>query len=316
LAVLRGEVFGFLGPNGAGKSTSIKMLLGLVRPTSGVANVLGRAPGDIVALSRIGFLPEHFRFHEWLTATELLRLHGRLYRMDPNICRKRTAEVLDLVGLREHASQPLSSFSKGMFQRIGLAQALLHTPELVFLDEPTSALDPFGRRLVRSILQQLKAQGTTVFINSHLLSEVEVTCDRVAFIRDGVVLHTHNLRELTSEAQRVRLRVDAITPALLERLERVVLEWQLGDDEDGDNAAQMCRPTDAEERQTIAGCAAPSGDSGGAPQTLELVVRPDRIPLVASETLAAGARIYALAPQRTSLEQLFLDVVGTEDSGQ
>jgi ABC-2 type transport system ATP-binding protein len=309
LSVPRGEVFGFLGPNGAGKSTSIKMLLGLVRPTSGVARVLGRAPGDIAALGHIGFLPEHFRFHEWLTATELLRLHGRLYRMDPKVCRTRAAEALELVGLGEHANQPLSSFSKGMFQRIGLAQALFHAPELVFLDEPTSALDPFGRRLVRTIIQQVKAQGTTVFLNSHLLSEVEVTCDRVAFIRDGAVLRTVVLRELTSEAQQLELRVDAVTPALLERLERVTLEWRLGDDERAGVSSGGAWPRPSR-------CADTGGETHELPQTLDLVVRPEQIPLIAEEALTAGARIYALTPRRTSLEQLFLDIVGSEDSGQ
>ncbi len=281
------------------------------RPTSGTASVLGRARGDIHTLGQIGFLPEHFRFHEWLTASELLRLHGKLYRMDPSASRRRTAEVLDLVGLAEHANQPLSSFSKGMFQRIGLAQALLHDPELVFLDEPTSALDPFGRRLVRSIIQKLKTQGTTVFLNSHLLSEVEVTCDRVAFIRDGVVLQTRNLHEIASEAQHIELRVDAVTPALLERLERVTLEWQLVDDDE--RASSL---GDSMVSNTPSDCADTGADLHDLPQALELVARPDQIPLIAQETLAAGARIFALTPRRTSLEQLFLDIVGTEDSGQ
>src|SRR5215469_10861340 len=137
LGVPRGEVFGFLGPNGAGKSTSIKMLLGLVRATGGTARVLGRPPGDTPTLGRIGFLPEHFRFHEWLTATELLQLHGRLYRMDAGQLRRRIDETLEMVGLTEHASRALSGFSKGMLQRVGLAQALLHAPELAFFDEPT-----------------------------------------------------------------------------------------------------------------------------------------------------------------------------------
>ena len=303
LAVPRGEVFGFLGPNGAGKSTSVKMLLGLVRPTGGSALVLGRPAGHTPTLARIGFLPEHFRFHEWLTATELLKLHGRLYHMDPAFCRKRTAEVLELVGLAEHARRPLSGFSKGMLQRIGLAQALLSVPELVFFDEPTSALDPFGRRLVRIILQQVKAQGTTVFLNSHLLSEVEVTCDRVAFIKDGVVLRTLGLHEMSAGKRHFELRVDAVTPALLERLAPLVEEWCFLDAEDqaiGEiipAAEQACSDADV-------------------PTALELVAEDECAPYIAQTTLDAGARLYALAPRRTSLEQLFLDIVGTEDSGQ
>ena len=305
LAVPRGEVFGFLGPNGAGKSTSVKMLLGLVRPSSGSALVLGRPAGHTPTLRRIGFLPEHFRFQEWLTATELLALHGRLYRLDTTFCRKRIVEVLELVGLAEHARRPLSGFSKGMLQRIGLAQALLHAPDLVFFDEPTSALDPFGRRLVRSILQQVKAQGATVFLNSHLLSEVEVTCDRVAFIKEGVVLRTLGLREMTTGKRHFELRVDAVTPALLELLAPLVEEWRF---------------LDADEETVFAAATAPASQwfcrDETAPSSLELVADEECAPEIARATLAAGARLYALAPRRTSLEQLFLDIVGTEDSGQ
>ncbi|HEX8037397.1 MAG TPA: ABC transporter ATP-binding protein [Ktedonobacterales bacterium] len=307
LAVPRGEVFGFLGPNGAGKSTSIKMLLGLVRATGGSARVLGRPPGDTPTLGRIGFLPEHFRFHDWLTARELLALHGRLERMEPAHCRKRTAEVLELVGLVEHADRPLSGFSKGMLQRIGIAQALLHSPELIFMDEPTSALDPFGRRLVRSIIQQVKAQGTTIFLNSHLLSEVEVTCDRVAFIRDGVVLQTLGLHEMQSGKQHLELRVDAVSPALLQRLAPLVDEWRFLDTDDvsASTAPGM-----------VEGMSMPDGAGDGAPTALMLVTDTMRAPLIAQATLDAGAQLHALIPRHTSLEQLFLDVVGMEDSGQ
>lgn len=300
LTVPRGEIFGFLGPNGAGKSTSVKMLLGLVHPTSGTSMVLGHPAGHVPTLARIGFLPEHFRFHEWLTATEFLDLHGRLCGMDPAHRRKRISEVLELVGLAEHAHRRLSGFSKGMLQRIGLAQALLHAPELAFFDEPTSALDPFGRRLVRTIIQEIKAQGTTVFLNSHLLSEVEVTCDRVAFIRDGVVLQTLELHEMAGGHRTVELRVDAVTPALLDRLTPLVEEWRLLEaDENSPFGGQTSYPADAQ-----------------LPAGLELVTCDDHLPLIARETLAAGARLYALTPRRTSLEQLFLDIVGMEDSGQ
>jgi ABC-2 type transport system ATP-binding protein len=301
LAVPRGEVFGFLGPNGAGKSTSVKMLLGLVYPTGGSARVLGRPAGDIPTLGRIGFLPEHFRFHEWLSATELLDVHGRLYRMDAAARRKRIGETLELVGLAEHANRPISGYSKGMLQRIGLAQALLHGPELVFFDEPTSALDPFGRRLVRGIIQQLREQGTTVFLNSHLLSEVEVTCDRVAFIKEGIVLRTLGLREESADGRRhIELRVDAITPALLERVAPLADEWRFLDADDSTAEAPLaaCR------------------DDEASPTRLELVTGDEQVPSIAAAVVASGARLYALAARRTSLEQLFLDIVGTEDSGQ
>ena len=301
LEVPRGEVFGFLGPNGAGKSTSIKMLLGLVHPSGGSAAVLGHPAGHVRTLAHIGFLPEHFRFHEWLTATELLALHGRLNRMDAAYCRKRTTEVLDMVGLAEHARRPLSGFSKGMLQRIGLALALLHAPELVFLDEPTSALDPLGRRLVRTILQQIKAQGTTVFLNSHLLSEVEITCDRVAFIKEGVVLRTLGLHEMAAGKSHFELRVDIVTPALLASLAPLVEEWRFLDADDETTAPSTREPCERD---------------ASAPNRLELITDEASMPRIARATLAAGAQLYVLAPRRTSLEQLFLDIVGTEDSGQ
>jgi ABC-2 type transport system ATP-binding protein len=288
LQVSKGEVFGFLGPNGAGKSTSVKMLLGLVAPSSGSARVLERTPGDPAIMQQIGFLPEHFRFHEWMRAAELLDLHGRLYGMPPEARRKRIPEVLDLVGLAEHARRPLADFSKGMLQRIGLAQALLNDPELVFLDEPTSALDPFGRMLVRGLLRDLKARGTTVFLNSHLLGEVEATCDRVSFIKEGRVLRTVGLHDLHAERLRVEVRVDAVTPALLDALHIV---------SDGGQALLEVTET-----------------SDGL---LHLALSDEELlPVIAERVLASGARLYALTPQRITLEQLFLEVVGHEDSGQ
>src|SRR5229473_8333868 len=194
LDVPQGEVFGFLGPNGAGKSTSVKMLLGLVFPTSGEAEILGRPMGDVKVRSKVGFLPEHFRFYDWLTPAELLKLHGRLYGMSHATLRERVPALLDMVGLTPHREKQLRDFSKGMLQRIGLAQALIHEPELVFLDEPTSGLDPMGRRLVRDIIRAQRERGATVFLNSHLLSEVEITCDQVVFIKEGEVVAGHDLR--------------------------------------------------------------------------------------------------------------------------
>ena len=284
LEVPQGEVFGFLGPNGAGKSTSVKMLLGLVRPSGGSARLLGCAPGDPQAMAQVGFLPEHFRFHEWLQAHELLDLHARLYRIDPATRRRRIPELLEQVGLAEHARRPIAGFSKGMLQRIGLAQALLNQPALVFLDEPTSALDPFGRMLVRKIIRELKSRGTTVFLNSHLLSEVEATCDRVSFIKAGRVLQTLALSEMAAGRLQVELRVDAVTPALLDGLRALAPDLRVRD---------------------------------GAPDTLDMSLDDeDALPTIADRTLASGARLFALTPRRMSLEQLFLEVVGSDDSGQ
>ena len=203
LQVPRGEIFGFLGPNGAGKSTSIKMLLGLVQPTSGQAFVLGAPVTDqFRCAARIGFLPEDFRLYDWLTAAELLHLHGRLCGMSSAKLRRRVPEVLELVALTPHINRRLRGFSKGMLQRVGLAQALVHEPDIIFLDEPTSGLDPMGRRMVRTSSRQ-RDRGATVFLNSHLLGEIEITCDRVVFIRDGEVVASKDLKASTSDDIRV-----------------------------------------------------------------------------------------------------------------
>ncbi len=312
LEVPRGEVFGFLGPNGAGKSTAVKMLLGLVRPDGGTAMVLGQPPGHMAAAARTGFLPEHFRFHEWLQATEFLDLHGKLYGMSSNMRRKRIPEVLELVGLIEHSKRQLSGFSKGMLQRIGLAQALLNEPDLVVLDEPTSALDPFGRMLVRGIIRELKAKGTTVFLNSHLLGEVEATCDRVSFIRQGVVLRTLSLHDVEAEGLTVELRVDTVTRDLLTALSDLVVEWRFLEGEPVDGIGSLTNhpaPSPYSDPTTAV--------KSSAITSLELRLQhEDMLPLVAERTLASGARLYALTPHKVSLEQLFLDIVGLEDSGQ
>src|SRR6266550_449876 len=218
LDVPRGEVFGFLGPNGAGKSTSVKMLLGLVFPTSGEAEILGRPAGDVKARSKVGFLPEHFRFYDWLTPAELLKLHGQLYGISQRVLRERIPALLDLVALTPHRDKRLQEFSKGMLQRIGLAQALLNDPELIFLDEPTSGLDPFGRRMVRDIIKAQRNRGATILLNSHLLGEVEITCDRVAFLKDGEVVETRALNGEVKEQNAVAIRAGKITAEMVEGL--------------------------------------------------------------------------------------------------
>ncbi|MGH9435126.1 MAG: ATP-binding cassette domain-containing protein [Terriglobia bacterium] len=277
LEVPRGEVFGFLGPNGAGKSTSVKMLLGLITPTSGAATVLGMPVGDVATRRKIGFLPEHFRFYEWLTAAELLDLHGRLYGMARGNLRRRAAELLDQVGLTPHRDKRLRDFSKGMMQRIGLAQALLNAPELIFLDEPTSGLDPAGRKLVRDMIRAQRARGATVFLNSHLLSEVEVTCDRVAFIKHGEVLHTRRLDEMAEVT--VAMRARNINAAAQEALAGKVSALRIAGDQ-------------------LTFCVTSTGDL------------PDIVRFLVSQ----GVDVYEITPQRLSLEELFLKIVG-DDGG-
>jgi len=277
LEVRRGEVFGFLGPNGAGKTTSIKMLLGLAAPSSGSAEVLGRPIGDANVRARIGFLPEHFRFHDWLTAEEFLRLHGKLHKMELWPLKERAPKLLDLVGSRAHRNKKLREFSKGMLQRIGLAQALINDPELIFLDEPTSGLDPLGRRLVRDIIQDQRARGATVFLNSHLLSEIEITCDRVAFIKHGEVIELRELQSLIEGQITVELRCKNLSPETIEGLS----QW-----------SSYVR-------------------AGGESLTLNLPGE-TALPEITRYLIARGADVYSITPQRLSLEELFIQIIGTD----
>ncbi len=277
LQVERGEVFGFLGPNGAGKTTSIKMLLGLVAPTSGRAMLLGAPLGDRATRAQLGFLPEHFRFHDWLNAHEFLQLHGQLYGMNAARLRQRIDELLELVGLAPFRAKQLKTFSKGMLQRIGLAQSLLNDPALVFLDEPTSGLDPVGRRLVRDIIADLRRRGTTVFLNSHLLSEVEITCDRVAFIKQGKVLRVSELKTLVNGATSVTVRASGLTS------------------------------------QTIAGLGQWSKDVRADGNQVTFAIDDEAtLPAITRYLVTQGAEVYAFTPQHLSLEDLFIQIVGTD----
>jgi ABC-2 type transport system ATP-binding protein len=277
LQVSQGEVFGFLGPNGAGKTTSIKMLLGLVAPTSGQATLLGAPIGDRETLARIGFLPEHFRFQEWMTAAEFLRLHGELLGMDAQALHRRRDQLLERVGLTPFRNKQLRTFSKGMLQRIGLAQALLNHPALVFLDEPTSGLDPVGRRLVRDVVHELRNEGTCVFLNSHLLSEIEVTCDRVAFIRHGEVVRILDLESLKGNQSVVTVRASGLTSTMASDLAR----WGSDIQVDGEQ--------------------------------LTLTVHNEAsIAEINRYLVAQGANVFAISPSRISLEDIFIETVGKD----
>jgi len=279
LTVSRGEIFGFLGPNGAGKSTSVKMLLGLVKPSSGESLVLGLPSGDVEVRRRIGFLPEDFRFYTWLTASELLKLHGRLCGMTAARLRDRIPALLELVGLTTHREKRLRDFSKGMLQRIGLAQALIHEPDLVFLDEPTSGLDPMGRRLVRDIIRAQRDRGATVFLNSHLLSEVEITCDHVAFIKEGEVVAARDLRSQPDGEIRVTARARNLSPRALSGL----AQWTTSSHLDGERLTLTTTNTSA-------------------------------LPEILRHLVTSGADVFEFTPERLSLEDLFLKIMG-EDRG-
>ena len=279
VSVAAGEVFGFLGPNGAGKTTSIKMLLALVEPTSGDARVLGTPLGDRDTRARIGFLPEHFRFHDSLSARELLRFHGRLYGVRGMDLDRRIDALLVRVDLLDAADRPLRVYSKGMLQRAGLAQALLNDPALVFLDEPTSGLDPLGRLLVREIIGELRERGAAVFLNSHLLGEVEATCDRVAFVKQGRVIHELRLTDPTAAAGvRVELRLHPIEPCILEGLARF-----------GSDVTRL-----ADDRLSLR------------------VAGDDAVADVVRWLVEQRTHVYGVEAHRKSLEQWFVEVMGED----
>ena len=271
-------MFGFLGPNGAGKTTAVKLLTGLARPTAGTGQLLGLPLGDREARRKLGFLPELFRFHDWLSARELLELHGELCGLSRADRGKRIPEVLDLVGLAGRERDRVGTFSKGMQQRLGLAQALINSPRLVILDEPTSALDPIGRRDVRTLIQRLKADGVTVFLNSHLLSEVELVCDGVAIVNQGRVVREGKLEQLLTLGHELEIRADGLTDALLASLPA---GWKVR-------------------------------EHGG--QRLVLgVERAEEAAEVTRFLVSRGVDLLELRPRRTNLEDLFLQWVEGEE---
>jgi len=277
LQVEQGEVFGFLGPNGAGKTTSIKMLLGLVKPTSGQAELLGKPLGDIKTLSRVGFLPEHFRFQEWLTADEFLEFHGKLFGMNLPEINVRRNYLLERVGLIPFRDKKLKTFSKGMLQRIGIAQALMNHPSIVFLDEPTSGLDPVGRLLVRDIVNELREDGVSVFLNSHLLTEIEAVCNRVAFISHGEVVRVMDISKLSKIFSVLTIRAMGLISSVIHGLS----QWGENIVVDGDLL------------------------------TMNIFSESD-LPKINNYLVKQKVQVYALTPHRLSLEEIFIETVGKD----
>jgi ABC-2 type transport system ATP-binding protein len=220
LSVERGETFGFLGPNGAGKTTTLKLLVRLIRPTSGAARILGEPIDSVEMHRRIGYLPEQAYFYDYLTARELLTYYGRLAGVDEKVLGRRVDDVLVRVGLDAKAfDRQLRKFSKGMLQRVGLAQSIVHDPEVVFLDEPMSGLDPIGRRQVRDLIMELRDGGTTVFFSSHILADVEALCDRVAILNAGRLVETGRLADvLTRRSSELEIVATGIDDAAVEAL--------------------------------------------------------------------------------------------------
>lgn len=280
LNVPQGTVFGFLGPNGAGKTTTIMMLLGNVRPTSGHGTLLGNPLGHVATRRHVGFLPEKFQFHDFLTATEFLHLHGKLAGMNSIERERRVPEVLERVGLADRAKSKIREFSKGMQQRVGLAQAILHDPELVILDEPTSALDPIGRRQVRDIVLELRKEGKTVLLNSHLLSEIEMTCDQVAIIKRGEVATQGTIEELLAFTSTVDIEVRGMNDAAFQAVQQIAARLKF-------------------ERVPLTRFTA-------------YVRNEDDIPVLARALVQNGVDLIALTPKRETLEELFIRIIQGE----
>ncbi|MBE0428472.1 MAG: ABC transporter ATP-binding protein [Thermoleophilia bacterium] len=277
--VEQGEVFGFLGPNGAGKTTTVQILMQVIFPTSGSARLLGKPLGDLESRSQIGYLPELCQFHSHLRADEFLDFHGRLYGMPAGARRKRIDEVLELVGLSENRKSRIRTFSKGMMQRIGIGQAIINNPRLLFLDEPASALDPMGRRDMRDLLMSLKDRGTTVFMNSHLLSEVEMTCARVGIMNRGKLVQVSDLKSMIKPGHTVEIRAAGITDRVMEQIRDLAKRVQQDD-----------------------GC------------LMVTVDKEELLSHLARMIMESGANLMEFTPRQMPLEEAFLQLIQESDA--
>ncbi len=283
LDVQPGEIFGFLGPNGAGKTTTLKLLMQLIFPTSGHAEILGRPVGDVGARQRIGYLPENPYFYDYLTAEELLQYFAHLFGYSRPEARARAAGLLDRVGIGpERRRQQLRKYSKGMIQRVGIAQALLNDPEVIFLDEPMSGLDPLGRREVRSLILELRDQGRTVFFSSHILADAEALCSRVAVVAGGRLAATGRLSDILAfEIRGWELVIADLRPEVLARI-----------------ADQVQRTTEISPQRYAL--------------ELPLQVPPERM---LTDLTATGAKLVSLNPIRDTLEDFFVRRVAEVGEG-
>jgi len=273
LEVYRGEIFGFLGPNGAGKTTTIKVLLGILYPTSGEAYVLGKPAGDPETHYRLSYLPENPYFYEYMTGKEILTFYARLFGIPEPERSKRVNQLLDRVGLSRAANQPLRNYSKGMLQRIGLAQCLLNDPDLLILDEPTAGLDPIAHIDIRDLILELREQGKTLFISSHQLSDVEIVCDRVAILNRGELVRMGKLEELLSGGH-VEMIAEKVSENVIEPIR------QLGG-----------RPSLHDGRLIVE-----QPDDGSIDRVIDLI-------------RANGGHIVSVKPYRRTLEDLFVETI-------
>jgi ABC-2 type transport system ATP-binding protein len=276
LDVEEGEIFGFLGPNGAGKTTTIKMLLGLIFPTSGSAVMLSRPIGDVEARRQVSYLPESPYFYDHLTGGELLDFFGRLYGLETNARRRKVDELMDLVGLKNDKQKQLKQYSKGMLQRVGLAQALINDPKLLIFDEPTSGLDPVAHIEIRNLILSLRDQGKTVFLSSHQLSDVELVCDRVAILNFGRLVKMGAVDDLV-QGSRTEIVAEQVAPEGLEAIRRL-------------------SPNMVSANGTIT---AFHEDVDAVNQIVDLV-------------RSHGGRLVSVVPQRRRLEDIFVETVGLE----
>jgi ABC-2 type transport system ATP-binding protein len=277
--VMPGEIFGFVGPNGAGKTTTLKVLMGLIRPTSGSASILGHDVKETAFRREIGFLPENAYFYDYLTGRELLDFYARLSGVPSAQRPERVSQLLDWVGMTDAADVRVRAYSKGMAQRVGIAQALVHDPSVVFLDEPMSGLDPIGRKEIRDLIIRLRSDGKTVFMNTHILSDVEMVCDRVAIIVGGRIRYQGRTEEFLSDGEKAsEIVVSGVTPEFASSLEEdfeVVLR--------------------------------------GVGERIELRVQETQVETVLAAVLKDGGRVMAVTPQRVSLESIFMDAVRGEE---
>jgi ABC-2 type transport system ATP-binding protein len=223
LKIAAGEVYGLLGPNGSGKSTTLKIILGLLQPTHGSVSIFGRDNSAVAVRREIGFLPENAYFHKFLTGAETLRFHARLSGMSRTTTKSRITDLLATVGLTRAGDARLATYSKGMLQRIGLAQALIHDPKILILDEPTAAVDPAGSRDIQNLIVSLKKRGTTILLSSHLLAQVQEVCDRVGILHRGKLLREGHLEDLLAIENQTELILENATPDLLAALERQIV---------------------------------------------------------------------------------------------
>ena len=279
LTIEEGEVFGFLGPNGAGKTTTLKLLMGLVSPTAGTARILGLNFDDPRVKAQIGFLPEQPYFYDYLTAQELLTYYAQLSGVPAAGRSQRVTAILERFGLADSARLQLRKYSKGMLQRVGLAQAILHDPKVVFLDEPMSGLDPLGRREVREMIQQMRNEGKTVFFSTHILSDAEALCDRVAIIYQGELRGVGAVAQLTSQARR-RVEIIFCAPSVPAALTALGVEARASGD--------MVNAVLDEEKQDAA---------------LEILRR-------------EHMRLISLTPVRSSLEEYYVEKMRPRENGK